>query len=453
MTEHDPSRLLLGWQSADSLHCSIGFAAQSGAAMPAGKPVYADREAHLCTIASTGAGKNRGQIIPALLSYEGSIICLDPKGENTAVTASWRRRMGQEVHVVDPFGVTGETTASLDPIDCLSLRQGTIETEAEMLAQMLFPPELARHNQNVFWDNLARDLVSGLLIHAATTAEPHRKGLVGAYRFLSTDDLVMEIAKSLDKGLIKHPYAYRAFAQFLALGYGSDKGRVQPDTLSTARSHLCILASDGAQKSVSNSTIRLADVIAGKPMTIYLVMPLEYLESHSRLLRLWIASLVRAILLRRSPQAIPTLLLLDEIAALGHMPILKQAITTLRGYGVRVWSFWQNMAQMRHCYPTDWETITDNCKHLTIFGLNNYRAARETAEMLGVSNPASLLSLEDDQLALARRDGGVTILKRPDYLSDEMFRGRATANPYHVAPQGMSASAPTPSQGEAAWHL
>ena len=60
-----------------------------------------DDDRHLVTLAGSRAGKGRSLIIPNLLSYPGSVVCIDPKGENAAVTARYRREvLGQEVVVL-----------------------------------------------------------------------------------------------------------------------------------------------------------------------------------------------------------------------------------------------------------------------------------------------------------------------------------------------------------------
>lgn len=418
-------KLLLGWRGEE--RSPIGFAGQGVASGAIGAPVYADADSHLLTVAPTGAGKGRGLIIPALLSYEGSILCIDPKGENAAVTARYRRSIGQDVHILDPFGVTGLPAATLDPLDCLQLPRVQLEVEAEMLCEMVFPAE--KNPRHLFWDNLARDLVSGLILNAATTPVPERKGLAGAYRFLGTDDFEYTLAVALDTGVVKHPYALRAFGQYLNLSSGGNAS-VRSDTLATARSHLGFLASQGVQAAVTDSTVDLSSVLGSRPVTIYLVMPPEYLESHSRLLRIWIGALTRALLMRRSAQALPFLLLLDEIAQLGTMPMLRQAITLTRGYGVRVWGFWQNLAQLQHCYR-DWETIFDNSATFQAFGCTNFRMARELADLIGIADAQTLLRLPKDHLVMSDRSGEVMTLRRPDYLHDGLFAGRFDPNPFH----------------------
>ena len=61
-------------------------------------------DGHIMVFAPSGAGKGIGFVQPNLHDYRGSLVCLDPKGENAIVAAEHRRRMGQQVIVLDPFG-------------------------------------------------------------------------------------------------------------------------------------------------------------------------------------------------------------------------------------------------------------------------------------------------------------------------------------------------------------
>src|SRR5437868_5587203 len=45
---------------------------------------------HVCTIATNRAGKGRSVIIPNLLTWRGSVLVIDPKGQNALVTAMAR---------------------------------------------------------------------------------------------------------------------------------------------------------------------------------------------------------------------------------------------------------------------------------------------------------------------------------------------------------------------------
>ena len=144
------------------------------------------------------------------------------------------------------------------------------------------------------------------------------------------------------------------------------------------------LGSRAVRAALGPSTFDLADWMRGAPLDIYLIFPPDKLDSHRGLLRLWLGTLL-AVLLRRTEVAEPkTLLLLDEAAQLGTLPHLRTALTLLRGYGVRVWSLWQDLSQLRLLYPLDWETILNNSGVIQAFGLSNGWMARTCAEILGV---------------------------------------------------------------------
>ena len=69
-------------------------------------PSYADNR-HLCSIGPTRSGKGATVIVQVLLQVPHSAVVIDPKGQNAAVTARRRRAMGQDVFVLNPFGLHG----------------------------------------------------------------------------------------------------------------------------------------------------------------------------------------------------------------------------------------------------------------------------------------------------------------------------------------------------------
>jgi len=71
------------------------------------RPLHYESDRHLLTIAPTRSGKGTTAIIPNLLTYTGSALVIDPKGENAMITAARRKAMGQAVYIVDPWMITG----------------------------------------------------------------------------------------------------------------------------------------------------------------------------------------------------------------------------------------------------------------------------------------------------------------------------------------------------------
>jgi type IV secretion system protein VirD4 len=203
--------------------------------------------------------------------------------------------------------------------------------------------------------------------------------------------------------------------------------RTRPCILTTAMTYVKALGSSAVAKAVSSSTFDLLDIVHGAPLTIYIVMPPDKLDSHKSLLRMWISVLLTAVSRRTAIPQRRTLFLLDECAQLGSLPLLKQAITLMRGYGLQMWTFWQDLSQLQQLYPIDWRTMLNNSGVLQLFGFAPL-AAREWSDVLGVGadevrrvNPEEALLMSDEH--------GLTRCRRLDYLQDTAFSGLFDANP------------------------
>ena len=114
-------------------------------------------QGHVLTVAPTGTGKGVGAVIPNLLAYEGSAIVLDIKGENFAVTARARASMGQEICLIDPFGVTGAKPQGLNWFDVIDISSQDCVSISENLAEMLVIPSEAS-GDSIHFEETAREL-------------------------------------------------------------------------------------------------------------------------------------------------------------------------------------------------------------------------------------------------------------------------------------------------------
>ena len=68
-------------------------------------------DGHCLTFGPTGSGKGVSVVVPNLLAYPGSVVCIDPKGAIAPITAGRRAAMRQKVVLLDPFG---EVQSALD---------------------------------------------------------------------------------------------------------------------------------------------------------------------------------------------------------------------------------------------------------------------------------------------------------------------------------------------------
>ena len=68
-----------------------------------------DTYSNTLLVAPPGAGKGVGVVIPTLLTWPGSAIVLDVKGENLAATAGQRQRLGDDIFIFSPYDPDGKT--------------------------------------------------------------------------------------------------------------------------------------------------------------------------------------------------------------------------------------------------------------------------------------------------------------------------------------------------------
>jgi type IV secretion system protein VirD4 len=350
---------------------------------------------------------------------------IDPRGENHAVTARHRRALGQHVYTLDPFGITNaEDTDRLNPLDLLDPTADDFEDNAAVIATLCI--QGLTFKQDPFWDERATALIIAILAHLYATY-PRR-----AHTLRDVQDALREAPMTTPLQTLfcsedDRPQQSKKQFKVSASEFGVERTRAS--IFATASSHLGFMRSPAVHGTLRSSTIQLDDITSDVLQTLYVVIPPEKLKSHAKLLRLWIGVVLTAIARRRKAPAVPTLLLIDEAAQLGELDELRAALTLMRGYGVRVWTFWQDLSQIRRTYPADWETILNNSTVQQVFGAQTPPARSQLREYLGPGLPK--LPAQGDDLALCM-DGAISIVKRPDYRSDPMLKGLAAPNPFYA---------------------
>lgn len=406
-------------------------------------PILMEREGHLMTIAPTGAGKGTGCIVPALLRFDGPVIVIDPKGENALMTARRRRELGQEVAIIDPIGATGLESASLNPLDILDPDGPGFVDDAMALVSALASPDLASDTSDGgYWQERGSTFVLGVVLHVMSDLPPARRhletvrtlvnqavGEIGLYgaateRPGETSALAGTVLAALEAS--RNPEA-RDIGRMLRIGAVATLGGI----LSFSQNLIEVVRSGMIAPALRTTSFDLGAVGRGDPLSIYLVLPPHMLESHGRLLRLWVHTLMTLIAARSGRPEKSTLFILDEAAQLGPFNDLRRAITLMRGYGLQTWSFWQDPSQIQHLYPRDWQTMVNNCRAVQCFGANTMLAAEAMARLVGFGSPEQLLDLEDNEILLQLSGDLPVIARLPNYRSDPVFEGLYDANPFH----------------------
>jgi type IV secretory pathway TraG/TraD family ATPase VirD4 len=120
-------------------------------------PVGVKDDRMMTILAGTGGGKNLTCVTPNLLAYPGSVYCNDVKGQNAAITAGPRRKMGQDVYILDPFG---ETTARFNPLAEIDPDDSKyFERVMEIAEAIVIPGE----GKDRVWSGWATIVIAGLI--------------------------------------------------------------------------------------------------------------------------------------------------------------------------------------------------------------------------------------------------------------------------------------------------
>jgi type IV secretion system protein VirD4 len=348
----------------------------------------------LTTIAGTRAGKTSTILEPNLYLYSGSMLVLDPKGELSRA-ARYRRAMGQNVHVLDPFEQTGEATASFNPLAELDPEDPAILDDVASVSNALVPEiEGGGGNAKHFTDS-ARTLIVGLILIALTLPERERN-LVTVRELLcltypplvaKAQQLQREALAKASKEEKKRYFEANSFTMVALLHkmktIGKPFGRVAagianrlegtPPTerggiFSSAAVSTDFIDSLLLQRTLRHSDFRLADLRGETPTTIFLCLSVDRMDRHFRWLRL-IVQLTCSVLERLGEYPryrLPILMMLEEFAALGYMPIMERASAYFPGFGLKPWFVLQDVTQLKSIYRS-WDSFLGNSGLVQLF--------------------------------------------------------------------------------------
>ena len=339
---------------------------------------------HVLTCAPTGSGKGIGAVIPTLLEYPGSILCLDIKGENYSVTAGARRAMGHSVHLVDPFCVVGPG-ARFNPLDVLCLDNPDLVGQVSALVETLVVVSGEQSDNSAHFNDTTKDLLRGLIVYAKCQPEPGRRTLGEVRRMLTLpltappdsgrESLADHLADMASDPALAFGIPARA-----ANGFLSKDSKEASGVHSTALRHTAFLDDPRIATALSASDFSFTD-LKRRPMTVYVVMPPDRLASQTRFMRALVGAALSAITATSERPQYNALFLLDEFAQLGRMPAIEDAISLVRGYGARFWLFVQDLSQLKGVYPK-WQTFLANSAK-QFFGTADFETAKYVSDMLG----------------------------------------------------------------------
>ena len=339
-----------------------------------------DGPEHVLCFAPTRSGKGVGLVVPSLLTWPGSAIVHDIKGENWTLTAGFRAKHGR-VLLFDP---TNAQSSAYNPL--LEVRRGEWEVrDVQNIADILVDPEGSLDKRN-HWEKTSHSLLVGAILHVLY-AEPD-KTLAGVANFLSDPRRPVEAtlrammsAPHLGEAGV-HPVVASAARELLNKSENERSG-----VLSTAMSFLGLYRDPVVAKVTARCDWRIADLVGDRrPVTLYLVVPPSDINRTKPLIRLILNQIGRRLTeeLKASNKRHRLLLMLDEFPALGRLDFFESALAFMAGYGLKSFLIAQSLNQIERAYGSN-NSILDNCHVRVAFAANDERTAKRVSDSLGTA--------------------------------------------------------------------
>ncbi len=339
-----------------------------------------DGPEHVLCFAPTRSGKGVGLVVPTLLTWPGSAIVHDIKGENWTLTAGWRARFGR-VLLFDPTNID---SAAYNPL--LEVRRGEWEVrDVQNIADVLVDPEGALERRN-HWEKTSHSLLVGAILHVLY-AEPD-KTLAGVAGFLSdprrpidtTLRAMMTTPHLGERGV--HPVIASSARELLNKSDNERSG-----VLSTAMSFLGLYRDPVVASVTRQCDWRIGDLVeSSQPATLYLVVPPSDISRTKPLVRLILNQIGRRLTedLEAKGRRHRLLLMLDEFPALGRLDFFESALAFMAGYGLKSFLIAQSLNQIEKAYGPN-NSILDNCHVRVSFASNDERTAKRVSDALGTA--------------------------------------------------------------------
>lgn len=353
---------------------------------------------HMGVFCQTRGGKGVSFIIPQHCYWQGSLVSIDPSGENATISAARRGDgldddgneicigLGQQTHVIDPLlaaDVPKRYRKRFNPLDALDPDEPKfIEKAAALADALVVRPET--ENEPV-WNNKARTLIKGLILHIKTAPFfKGRRNLV-TLRDLATlgDKHTAELTEKAT-GKKVDPWV----ALFGAMEENRACGNVIP---AVGAEFLNLIAKDidkqwaGIQSALSDQTEFLESPLIQESLaasdfelseltdhpdgcSLYLCLPEGDLDTYKGWIRMMIYLIDYEVRKSRGNGATgkPTLMCVDEFAALETMDRIGKGLATIAKYGLQYLLILQNISQLKQAYPKSWQSIMD-CLSVKLF--------------------------------------------------------------------------------------
>lgn len=376
---------------------------------------------HVLCFAPTRSGKGVGLVLPTLMSWTGSVIALDIKGELYAETSGWRSTQGGNITLL--FDPARDESIGFNPLEEVRINPsvdgkftigGYEVSDAQNIALMLANPDGADRLDH--FQQQAYSLIVALILHnrykAAHTGEMASLADLGAtLKDPDTLDIYAMFSRMMTfPHMNKHSeqeemaFTKEEMTELMDL----DKSDTHPVVLQTAadmykkadRELASIISTASAAFNLFLDPVVAANTKKSdfridqlrnhdKPLSLYVVTRPNDIDRLKPLTRM-----LFTLILKRSTETLDKpkhrlLMMMDEFTSIGKLQALEDSIAYVGGYGIKIYLIVQDTEQLYRAY-TKQETLMSNCHIRIAYAPNKVETAELLSKMSGTMTVAEV---------------------------------------------------------------
>jgi len=333
--------------------------------------------------APTRSGKGVSSVMPTLLSYSGSVIVLDFKGESFKYTSGFRKKFGK----VYKWNPTGDDGHHFNPL--MEIRPGEDAfSDANLIADILTTPKEGGGNAtSEHFQVGAKDFLTALILHCRFSSWKD-KSLPGCRKFLSQSDPTDPDNKNYIYDLmINSDHGDELIHQAVIEGTMAQRNRPKDEggsMLSTVNNALAVFADPKIARNTWNSEFYIDEFQeTNVPISLYLTIQYNDVARIAPLIRLFITLFSRKFTGGETDAnarkfKVPILFILDEFDKLGRMDELEMNMGIHNGFGIHYFLIFQSLNQLNKIYTKE-HSFLAHARNIIIYAPGN---DTDTAELV-----------------------------------------------------------------------
>lgn len=370
---------------------------------------------HGIALAPTRSGKTAGFVIPSALTFKGSLVIVDPKGELEKLLAKPLKKAGKTVYTIDwsdEYSKDSWNPLSLKVFPSVFTSFGEAERQAERIAAMLVGQKGQTEDH---WEANAKKHIAALILFAVFLGEKsiaefdpsnptsvedweeyHEPHLSRVFHFIAKDVNVSALLSPNFQGLKTVKENLRDLLKFAAECEAptrilNDLGSWYNAPDNEAGSHMTTFLSKTQlwrSASVAGATRECSfewQDLRASPCAVFIKFPQRDAQSLGVLTALFFETFFGwALDISRKPLECPIAILADEFGSLPKINLMTDFLSKGAGMGAVIWIIVQDFAQIKSTYgDKGFDTIKTNCSYLLVYAQNNFNTQKELSQMTG----------------------------------------------------------------------